>query len=149
MWTMRIFDAKLPVALSFCLTIATGLGLGLGLTGCPAQSACPPCFVGGVMAPGSQPNPSPDATVNLQLSRDAAREGAVSEVHVTLKDANGNSETVTYDSSKVGTLDSSSMLTLRDNDVYSVDDQAPKTANVEIVFVNGTRMSQDIRLKTE
>jgi hypothetical protein len=66
-----------------------------------------------------------------------------------LQDANGNSETVTYDSSKVGTLDSSSMLTLRDNDVYSVDDQAPKTANVEIVFVNGTRMSQDIRLKTE
>lgn len=145
MWTMQISATKLPVALSFCLTIA----LGLGLTGCPAQSACPPCFVGGVLAPGSKPSPSPNATVNLQLSQEAARQGAVSQVHVTLQDANGNTETVTYDSSRVGNLGSSSMLTLRDNEVYSVDDQAPETATVEIVFANGTRMSEDIRIRTE
>jgi hypothetical protein len=141
---MRIINSKLTVALSSYFAVA----VALCLTACPMQSACPPCFIGNVMAPGSQPNPSPNATVNLKLSSEAARHGEVSEVHLTISDGSSR-ETVTYGAREVGTLDDSTMLTIPDNAVYSVDDQAPRTAEVEIVFVNGHRESAEIDIRTE
>lgn len=136
--------AKLSVALSYFAAALT-----LCLTACPAQSACPPCFIGGVQAPDGRPNPSPNATINLQLGTSVARQGKVSQVTLTLTDASGNTETVTYGADKVGTLSSSSMLTIEDNEVYNVRDQAVDSARVDIVFVNGHRASDEIDIQTE
>jgi hypothetical protein len=142
---MHIVATKSSTALCVCLA----LGSLASLTGCPAQQVCPPCFVGDVQAPDTKPNPAPNATINLQLDRSLNRQGAVSEVHVTLTDARGNTETLTYGSDKVSGLNSSSMTTINDNAAYDVNGQAPVRADVEIVFVNGYRASDDMAVRTE
>jgi hypothetical protein len=142
---MHIIDVKLSTALRACFA----LGSLLSLTGCPAQQACPPCFVGDVLAPDGRPNPTPKATLNLQLDKSLGRQGKVSEVNLTLTDATGNTETLTYGSDKVSGVNSSSMTTISDNEAYDIAGSAPVSAQVEIVFANGHRASDDIDVRPE
>jgi hypothetical protein len=110
-------------------------------TGCPAKNACPPCYVGGVMADtGSTPNPAPNSAVHLQLDSSYSRE-RVSEVRVVLTDANGGAETLTYSGDKVKDINSKSLTTISDTELYSVGDNPPVDAQVDFVFSSGKTAS--------
>jgi hypothetical protein len=123
--------------LSTVLVSALALcGVLVSVTGCPAKAACPPCYVGGVMADGATPSSAPSSAVHLQLDSGYSSE-KVSEVHVTLTDANGGSETLTYSGDEVKAINSTSLTSIADTELYSVDGKPPVTAQVEFVFGSG------------
>lgn len=92
------------------------------------------------MADGSTANAAPSSAVYLQLDSGYSSE-KVSEVHVVLTDANGGSETLTYSGDKVKAINSTSLTSIADSELYSVDGKPPVTAEVEFVFGSGKSTS--------
>jgi hypothetical protein len=126
----------LPTALLSALALG---GVLASITGCPAKAACPPCYVGGVMADSSSPSTAPSSAVYLQLDSSYSSE-KVSEVHVVLTDANGTSETLTYSGDEVSAINTTSLTSIPDSELYSIDGKPPVTAQVEFVFGSGKSM---------
>jgi archaellin len=117
-------------------------GVLVSVTGCPAKPVCPPCYVGGVMADGAATKPSatPSSAVYLQLDSGYSSE-KVSEVQVVLTDADGKTETLKYSGDKVSAINSTSLTSIADNELYSVEGKPPVSAAVEILFSSGKSMS--------
>ncbi len=120
--------------------------LGL-LAGCPAKSACPLCTISGVRAEAGTANPTPTSAVNLQLSSSSA--GAVKQVDVTLTAADGSTETLTYSGDKVSGINSSSMTTIGDNELYDIGGKAPARASVAILFTSGKSQTDALAIEAE
>ena len=118
-------------------------------TGCPAKAACPPCYVGGVMAGTGTPNAAPKSAVYLQLDSSNSSQ-KVSEVHVILSDSAGTSETLTYSGDQVKGINATSLTSIEDAELYSVNGQPPVSAEVEFVFSSGkTTSPATITVKAE
>jgi hypothetical protein len=127
------FSTALVSALALC-------GVLMSATGCPAKGACLPCYVGGVMADGGTPNAAPKSTVNLQLDRAFSSE-TVSEVRVTLTDASGGTETLKYSGDQVKNINATSLTSIEDAELYSINGKPPASAEVELVFGSGKSSS--------
>ena len=124
-------------------------GVLASATGCPAKAGCPPCFVGGVMADGTTANAAPSSAVHLQLDSSYSSE-TVSEVRVVLTDATGGSETLKYSGDKVKAINATSLTSIEDSELYSVDGKPPVSAEVEFVFSSGkTTKPASITVKPE
>jgi hypothetical protein len=106
------------------------------LTGCPAKLACPPCYVGGVMANSGSTNAAPKSAVHLQLDSSLSGQ-TVTGVTVVLTDANGTSETLTYSGDKVAGINATALTEIADAELYSVDGKPPVDAQVEFTFKSG------------
>jgi hypothetical protein len=119
----------------------------LGLLGCPAKSICPTCTVTGVMAEGGTRSEAPKSAVNLLLGSNSG--GAVKEVRVTLTASDGTSETVTYSGDKVAGVNSSTMTTIADNELYDINGKAPARASVEFVYSSGKTSSDTLTVEPE
>ncbi len=121
--------------------VALGGVLG-STTGCPAKSACPPCYLGGVMANTSTTTTTtttptaPKSAVYLQLDSSNSKE-KVSEVKVVLSDGAGGTETLTYSGDKVTGITSTSLTSIADSELYSINGKPPTTAEVELTFSSG------------
>jgi hypothetical protein len=111
-------------------------GVLASTTGCPAKAACPPCYVGGVMADSGTTNAAPSSAVHLQLDSRYSNE-KLSEVKVILTDASGGSETLTYSGEKIKAINTTSLTSIADNELYSIDGKPPETAEVEFKFSSG------------
>jgi hypothetical protein len=92
------------------------------------------------MADGTTPNAAPSSAVYLQLDSSNSSQ-KVSEVHVILTDASGGSETLTYSGDKVKAINSTSLTSIADSELYSVNGNPPVTAEVEFVFGSGKSTS--------
>jgi hypothetical protein len=79
---------------------------------------------------------APSSAVYLQLDGNLSRE-KVSEVRVTLKDSDGNPETLTYSGDKVTGINGSSLTSIADSELYSVNGKPPASAEVEFTFSSG------------
>lgn len=125
------------------LMSAVALGGVLASTsGCPAKGGCPPCYVGDVMAPSSTTTSTttsttaPKSAVYLQLDGSYSKE-KVSGVKLILTDSAGASETLTYSGDKVTSINGTSLTSIADAEIYSVNGKPPVTADVEFTFSSG------------
>lgn len=124
------------------------LGLLLGLSGCPAQGGCPPCYVGDVMADASSPDASPSSALYVQLASSDGGKGPVAEVSVTIKSPDGGKETHTYSGDEVAGISASSMVSIPDPGLYDVDGHPPASkADITISFTSGESISDTIDVK--
>lgn len=89
---------------------------------------------------GGTPNAAPKSAVYLQLDSSYSSE-KVTEVHVVLTDANGVSETLTYSGDKVKNISATSLTSIEDAELYSVDGKPPANAQVDFVFSSGKSTS--------
>lgn len=128
-----IYKHRLPLVL--VSTFALG-GMLASMTGCPAKATCPPCYVGDVMAEGGTPNAAPSSALHLQLDSSYSKE-EVKEVTVILMDANGTAETLTYSGEKVKGINATSLTSIADSELYSVNGKPPVSAEVEFEFGSG------------
>jgi hypothetical protein len=116
-------------------------GLLTTTSGCPAKGGCPPCYVGGVMSSSgttttTTTTTAPSSAVYLQLDGSYSKE-KVSQVRVILTDAAGTTETLTYSDQKVERINGSSLTSIADAELHSVNGKPPVSADVEFTFVGG------------
>lgn len=126
---------------------ALSSAFAIGLLGCPAKSICPTCTVTGVKAEGGTTSSAPKSAVNLQLGSSSG--GGVKEVRVTLTASDGTSETLTYSGDKVAGINTSTMTTIADNELYDIGGKAPARASVEFVFTSGKTSSDALAVEPE
>ena len=101
------------------------------------------------MADGTTANAAPSSAVHLQLDSSYSSE-TVSEVRVVLTDATGGSETLKYSGDKVKAINATSLTSIEDSELYSVDGKPPVSAEVEFVFSSGkTTKPASITVKPE
>ena len=128
---------------------ATSLGLGAALLfvdGCGIKTGCVNCHIGGVLANPSEPNPSPDATLELQLEDGGM---TVTSVEVTISADDGSSETHKYEGSEVSGINANSPTTISDNELYDVNGQIPTSATATIEFDNGRSLETSLGIERE
>jgi hypothetical protein len=121
--------------------------LMLGTLGCPAKSPCPTCTVRGVMAEGGTASATPKSALDVQLASSTG--GGVKEVRVTLTASDGTSETLTYSGDKVAGINSSTVTTIADNELYDIGGKAPTRASIELVLGNGKTVSDGLAVEPE
>lgn len=92
------------------------------------------------MAAGGSPSATPSSAVYLQLDSSYSSE-QVSEVRVVLTDATGGSETRTYSGDEVTSINTTSLTSIADSELYSIDGKPPVTAKVEFEFSSGKSTS--------